>query len=58
MSSLLVDHIENIEILHTDGFKSKIELTDLKLGDQIGDLRYEGERKNVKIISVNKIVEI
>ena len=57
MSMLLVDHVEFLEILHTDGFKSKIELTDLKLSDEIGGLRFEGSR-NVKIVNVNKIVDI
>ena len=42
MSTLLVDHVEFLEQIHTDGFKSKIELSDLKLGNDIGQLRYEG----------------
>ena len=58
MSQLLVDHVENIESLNTDGWKSKIELTDLKLGNGLGDLRYEGKRENVKILNVHKIVDI
>ena len=54
---LLVDHIEFIVHLNTDGFKSSIKL-DIELGDGIGELRYEGERKNVKIVHINKIVDI
>ena len=57
LAEILKDHVENVMQIQTDGFKSKIELTDLKLGNGIGDLRYEGKR-NVKIIHVNKIVEI
>ncbi|MEI7669923.1 MAG: hypothetical protein WCJ33_07565, partial [Pseudomonadota bacterium] len=56
MSKLLVDQMEFIESLNTDGWKSSKKL-DIELGDGIGQVRYEGSR-NVKIIHVNKIVEI
>ena len=57
MSMLLIDHVENIEQIHTDGFKTNIKIN-FDLGDQIGDLRYEGKRENVKIVNVNKIVDV
>ncbi len=47
MSQLLVDHVEFIESLNTDGWKSSKKL-DIKLGDGIGCLRYEGYRKKCK----------
>jgi hypothetical protein len=56
LAELLVDHVEHIKILHTDGVKLNKQL-DIELGDGIGEVRYEGSR-NVKIIHVNKIVEI
>ena len=57
MAQLLVDQLEHIESLNTDGWKSSIKL-DIQVGDGIGELRYEGERKNVKIVHINKIVDI
>ena len=57
MSMLLIDHVENIEQIHTDGFKTNIKIN-FDLGDQIGNLRYEGKRENVKIVNVNKIVDV
>jgi hypothetical protein len=56
LCNLLVDHVENIEKIHTDGFISSKELP-LELGDGIGDLRFEG-CKNIKIVNVNKVIEI
>ena len=53
LCELLVNHIENIEQVNTDGFKSSKKL-DIECGDGIGELRYEGERKNVKIINLIK----
>lgn len=57
MSQLLVDHVEHVESLNTDGWKSSKKL-DIELGNGIGDLRYEGERKNVKILNVHKVIDI
>ena len=57
MSMLLIDHVESIEQINTDGFKSHIKL-DIECGNGIGDLRYEGKRENVKIVNVNKIVDV
>ena len=57
MSMLLIDHVENIEQIHTDGFKTNIKIN-FDLGDQIGNVRYEGKRENVKIVNVNKIVDV
>ena len=57
LCELLVNHIENIEQVNTDGFKSSKKL-DIECGDGIGELRYEGERKNVKIINLNKVIDV
>ena len=57
LCNLLVDHVENIEKIHTDGFISNKELP-LELGDNIGDLRFERCRKNVKIVHINKVIDI
>ncbi len=46
-----------MEHLQTDGFKSSKKL-DLELGDGIGDLRFERCRKNVKIVHINKVIDI
>jgi len=57
LCELLVNHIENIEQVNTDGFKSSKKL-DIECGDGIGELRYEGERQNVKIINLNKVIDV
>lgn len=44
-----------IQRVHTDGFISSIKL-DIKLGDDIGDLRYEGKCDNVEIVNNIKII--
>ncbi len=58
LSELIYNHIDNIHKIHTDGFISSIELSKSLLGDDIGNLRFEGYRKNVKIFNVNKIIDI
>lgn len=57
LCELIVDHVESIENINTDGFKSSKKL-DIECGDGIGELRYEGERKNVKIINLNKVIDV
>ena len=53
---LLHEYKDNIKQIHTDGFKTDIKIN-FDLGVEIGELRYEGNR-NVKIINVNKIVDV
>lgn len=42
ITDIIKPYIDNIKALNTDGFKSNIELVDIKLGDGIGELRFEG----------------
>ena len=57
LSEILFNHIDNIHKIHTDGFLSDIKL-DIDLGEDIGELRFDGYRPNVKIFNVNKVIDI
>lgn len=48
--------IDDVVYIHTDGFRCKHK-QDLVLGENIGDLEYEGKDK-VEIISIKKIIKI
>ena len=58
LSEIMLNHVENMQKIHTDGFISSIELPKSLLGSNIGDLRFEGYRPNVKIFNVNKVIDI
>ncbi len=57
LSSIMHAYVDNIVKRHTDGFMSDTKL-DIVLGDDIGNIRYDGYRPNVKIINVNKVVDM
>ena len=57
LSEIIYKHIDNIHKIHTDGFLSDTKLN-IVLGDDIGNLRFDGYRENVKIFNVNKIIDI
>ena len=57
LGRMIEPHIDNIYRINTDGFSSS-KLIDIKLGNGMGELRYEGMQKNVAIIHVNKIIEL
>lgn len=48
-------YIQNIKWAHTDGFITDIELPDLKVGSNLGDLKYEGYSKNCIIHAFNNL---
>ena len=54
MSKILYPHIENIKQLHTDGFVSN-KLLDVKTGDKMGDLVFEGKCDNCTIHHINYV---
>ena len=56
MSELLYEYRDSIKYIRTDGFLSTEPLNNLKLGENIGELRYEGYYNNVEIINLNKII--
>ena len=57
LSEIIYKHVDNIHKIHTDGFLSDTKLN-IVLGDDIGNLRFDGYRENVKIFNVNKIIDI
>ena len=42
ITRIIEPYLGSIVALNCDGFKSLLELEDIKLGDGIGELRYEG----------------
>jgi hypothetical protein len=54
MSKILYPHRENIKQLHTDGFVSD-KLLDIKTGEKMGDLVFEGKCDNCIIHHVNSV---
>ena len=57
LSELMHQYVDNIQQCNTDGFISDIQLS-IVLGDDIGNLRFDGYRPNVKIYNVNRIIDI
>lgn len=65
ISNIIEPHSDSIVRLQTDGFlcKKKIDfkktnnktINSVKIGTELGDLKYEGHCKNLKIIHVNKL---
>jgi hypothetical protein len=54
MSKILYPHRENVKWCHTDGFISD-KLLDVKTGDKMGDLVFEGKCDNCTIHHINYI---
>jgi hypothetical protein len=54
MSKIIYPHKENIKQLHTDGFVSD-KLLDIKTGDKMGDLVFEGKCDNCTIHHINYV---
>lgn len=52
ISNIIKPHISNIKRVHTDGFISDIKL-DIKTGENLGDLVYEGYCDNCNILHCN-----
>lgn len=50
ISDILQPHKEHIKRIHTDGFISSSNL-DIKTGQKLGELKYEGHCPNVKIVN-------
>lgn len=42
ITDIIKPYIDNIKAINTDGFKVNLELVDIKLGSEIGGLRFEG----------------
>jgi len=57
LGRMIEPHIDSIHRIHTDGFCSSKEL-DIKLGNDMGQLRCDGYQRNVAIIHVNKIIDL
>jgi hypothetical protein len=57
LGRMIEPHIESIHRCHTDGFSSSKELN-IRLGEKMGELRFEGYKKNVAIVHVNKIIDL
>lgn len=64
MSRIIEPHLKNIVRVHTDGFISKEELSfekkgrkidSVKIGKQLGDLKFEGYSPHIHVHNVNKI---
>lgn len=51
VSKAMKPHIDNIIRCHTDGFKSKVKLN-IKTGNNIGDIKYEGYCKEYKLVNI------
>jgi len=50
ISNIIMPHKNNVHRIHTDGFISDIKL-DIKLGENLGDLVFEGYCENCNIIN-------
>jgi len=50
ISNIVMPHNDNVHRIHTDGFISDKKL-DIKLGENIGDLVFEGYCENCNIIN-------
>lgn len=48
--NIILPHIDFVKRVHTDGFITSKRL-DIKLGEKLGDLRYEGKCKEINIIN-------
>lgn len=57
LGRMIEPYIDSIHRIHTDGVSSDKAL-DIKLGNQMGELRFDGYQKNVAIVHVNKIIDM
>ncbi len=65
MSKIIEPHIDKIVRMHTDGFTStekikfkqinKYSINNVKIGNDLGDIKFEGYFENIHIININKI---
>ena len=55
MSDLLLPYKNNVKYIRTDGFLLDVKPDNLKLGNKLGDLRYEGYYENGLINNMNSI---
>ena len=55
MSDLLMPYKNNVKYIRTDGFLLDVKPDNLKLGNKLGDLRYEGYYENGLINNMNSI---
>ena len=53
---LIKPHLQHIRRIHTDGFISDKKL-DVKIGNDIGELRYEGFKRRITITHVNSVLD-
>ena len=52
IANIILPNIDKVVRVHTDGIICKSRLKDIKLGTNLGDLKFEG-KGNVKIINSN-----
>lgn len=55
INNIMKNHIEHIKRVHTDGIISDVKLK-IETGNELGELKYEGYCKNVKIVNNIKII--